>query len=174
MNIVFSTFLTFSVCTNRTNSFGVLEELVQCGICTEKLNQPRMLPCQHTFCLSCLKTQILAKTIIKKHPAASKGDAWVQCPQCHQKHSMAKGLESVENLPRNLYIDSLLKLLENHSPTDEKPSEIRCIKCQIVCNEHRLICQHCLQVGILYLCTCSGYCVIFLMNVLQDIYKNMR
>lgn len=45
------------------DSFPALEELLQCGICLERLSRPRMLPCQHTFCLNCLKSHLTAKNL---------------------------------------------------------------------------------------------------------------
>lgn len=134
----------------RPNSVNALEDLVQCPICLDKLKEPRMLPCQHTFCLSCLQSHLLAKHLV--HNANSNSDKLLQCPVCQQRIKLENGLESLKALPSNRYIDSLLLVIERNSPSSPSKGlpDSRCVKCQILCDQHRQICQHCLQVG--YMC----------------------
>jgi len=33
---------------------SIVRELTECSICAEEFTDPRVLPCQHTFCLNCL------------------------------------------------------------------------------------------------------------------------
>ena len=35
-----------------------IEELLKCTICLEQFNNPKMLPCQHTFCENCLQNLV--------------------------------------------------------------------------------------------------------------------
>lgn len=83
----------------RRNSLGPLEDLVQCAICLDRLSDPKMLPCQHTFCLTCLQTEFGLK---------QKGD--FHCPTCRGQHAI-NTIEAFNALPTNLYINSLLRLL---------------------------------------------------------------
>jgi hypothetical protein len=39
-------------------STSVMEELLECKLCSNRLQRPRMLSCQHTFCLSCLQALV--------------------------------------------------------------------------------------------------------------------
>lgn len=94
--------------TNRRTSFGPLEELVICAICLERLSIPKMLTCQHTFCLSCLLSQLDIKDLIR-------------CPTCRAEQRIASK-NDVENLPSNLYIDSLLNLLKDNP---QSPSNLQ-------------------------------------------------
>ncbi|CAF2400802.1 unnamed protein product [Rotaria sp. Silwood2] len=33
----------------------LVDELIKCGICLDYFDDPRVLPCSHTFCLKCIK-----------------------------------------------------------------------------------------------------------------------
>ncbi|CAG9821159.1 unnamed protein product [Phaedon cochleariae] len=137
----------------KSDSLGALEELVQCGICLEKLSDPRMLPCQHTFCLACLQTLLTAKNLIAKPDmkySVSRDIKSINCPMCQRTHVLDDGLRSLDSLPKNFYIDSLLKLLaEDKTPTSTQAasaSDYRCIKCQTVSDGEEHVCQHCMQI----------------------------
>lgn len=88
---------------NRRASLGPLEDLVLCGICLERLKNPKMLNCQHTFCAGCLESEFEEKLKLV-------------CPTCNSDQNILNQQE-IQNLPSNLYIDSLLKLLANPGPT---------------------------------------------------------
>ena len=59
---------------------GLLDR-VSCGVCMEQYNNnthvPKLLPCQHTFCQSCL-TSIGAGTVD------------IICPECRKKHKVPR------------------------------------------------------------------------------------
>lgn len=40
-------------------SQGAIEELLLCAICRDRLNDPRVLSCQHYFCKKCLQGKFL-------------------------------------------------------------------------------------------------------------------
>lgn len=75
----------------------------------------------------------------------------IACPTCQKPVNVGKGIEGLQQLPNNVYIDSLLKLLEETngslplSPT-RPTSETRCIKCQTICEFKEERCEHCKQV----------------------------
>lgn len=38
---------------------GLLNDLLECSVCLERLDtSSRVLPCQHTFCIQCLRVNI--------------------------------------------------------------------------------------------------------------------
>ena len=125
--------------SSRADSIGSLEELVQCGICLERLSQPRMLPCQHTFCLSCLESDV-----------TTEGKTTAHCHTCDGEYTLERGAESLDEFPGNVYINSLLKLLESsvepQTPGPNDASAPRCVKCEIVCLLEGHKCDHCKQV----------------------------
>ena len=58
-----------------------LEFLLQCQVCLEDFEEdgahvPRLLPCTHTLCHTCIGQLI-------------RGD-WIECPECREKHEAKK------------------------------------------------------------------------------------
>ncbi|KAK9732398.1 NHL repeat [Popillia japonica] len=134
----------------RSDSISSIEELVQCPICFEKFSQPRMLPCQHTFCLACLRE--FASTIVAKNEKASASTVKkvpFNCPTCNAEILLENGVDSLDQLPRNVYIISLLRLLDTSEPStplSHNFHDVRCIKCETVCEGEAINCQHCKQI----------------------------
>lgn len=99
-------------------------ELTECPICACVYEDPRLLPCQHTFCRRCLE-KLHASDIngSRTDPAKSKLSAAgtrsrpveISCPLCRQSASVPP--DGVGAFPANEYIDRLLKLC---SPTDNE------------------------------------------------------
>lgn len=57
------------------------------------------------------------------------------------------GASSLKALPKNLHVESLLKLMEDEtSPKTPKAMDYRCVKCQTVSGQEEHVCQHCMQV----------------------------
>ncbi|XP_012252780.2 RING finger protein nhl-1-like [Athalia rosae] len=147
-------------------SLGAIEDLLQCPVCLERLRTPRMMPCQHTFCLSCLEEQLVWP---------GNDNRSIACPLC--KLTVVECIP--RNLPTNLYIENLLRVLDNSgekldhlgftSPVitfasiADQPSflvqepssyisvpepsaqETRCVICSTTCDRDRK-CKHCKQV----------------------------
>lgn len=77
-----------------------LKDLIECCICTKNFNDPRLLPCSHTFCLKCLEN---AGEKSSKLP----GNA-MACPLCTREFSIPT--EGFSGLQRNLVVDKLMKM----------------------------------------------------------------
>ncbi|XP_026762929.2 RING finger protein nhl-1-like [Galleria mellonella] len=136
---------------SRPVSYGGIKDLVQCPLCLETLHNAKMLPCQHTLCMACLGIYIADATTI-------------ECPVCRTKIQIT-GPNFVQELPSNLYIDSLLQLVGLKSKTSQKSETppqtpafstatyqsvdlfaagVRCSHCQTMCdNSDTINCQHC-------------------------------
>lgn len=116
-----------------------LNELVKCEICNQSLNKPRMLPCQHTFCLSCLQLNYDEKSV---------NGNWY-CPICERKYQF-DNRDAFIRMPTNVYLESIFDLLNeslNNVTYSKKLSiDIRCIKCETLCDNQEQLCQHCKQV----------------------------
>ncbi|XP_076360885.1 uncharacterized protein LOC143252517 [Tachypleus tridentatus] len=104
-----------------------LKELVRCSICLDRLSIPKMLPCQHTFCLLCIQNCIVG----------SGEAARLRCAQCRSEITFPK--EGVSTLPGNIYLQSILDLLDSdYAAFDEF---VRCAFCQTICDVS--VCEHC-------------------------------
>ncbi|KAH3887855.1 tripartite motif-containing protein 59-like [Dreissena polymorpha] len=100
---------------DSTRKYLQIEELVICSVCLRKYTDPRMLKCQHTFCLQCLEGLVRS--------AEEKSLIDVCCPQCRLPAvSTEKILEcSPEKwekhfFPKNITIEKILSNL----PEDEE------------------------------------------------------
>ena len=74
-----------------------IAKLLECPICLEKFKSPRMLPCQHSFCVEpCLKG--IADLTRKS----------VHCAICRKIHNLPQ--EGVSGIPKNLLLQDLLQV----------------------------------------------------------------
>ncbi|CAF4610131.1 unnamed protein product, partial [Rotaria sp. Silwood2] len=72
------------------------EKLINCGICKKQFNDPRILPCSHTYCLRCIK-QI-----------ASNHSEYFECPQ-YDGAIVPK--DSIDTLKVNQTINDIIEFL---------------------------------------------------------------
>ena len=74
-----------------------LEKMLECPICLEQLKNPKMLPCQHSFCMeNCMKK-------LQKHRHGKQFH--VNCPICRKENYIPKN-----GFPNNYVLQSLLDI----------------------------------------------------------------
>lgn len=74
-----------------------VQRLLQCAVCLERFKQPKLLPCQHTFCLSpCLEGLVDRRT------------RSIRCPECRADHFVPRN--GPASFPNNLTIIGFLEL----------------------------------------------------------------
>lgn len=83
------------------------KEFTECTLCTDQYESPKMLPCQHTFCLRCLESYGVGKKI---------GEA-VACPVCRQEFVLQKGGFSA--LPNNFNTNRIIELQKSFEKTHD-------------------------------------------------------
>ena len=98
-----------------------------CGICLDLYDEPRALPCLHSFCTPCLK--------------GLANSNQTRCPECRKEFTLPNG--NVEELPMNFY---LKKKHKAHECVDE--GGLRCSSCQqdvhVLCrSDAHLLCRMC-------------------------------
>jgi len=77
-----------------------LSSITECSICCETFNDPRQLPCIHTYCLECIRGFSTDKLPGFKAP----------CPLCRKTFRIPDG--GVDSLPKNFYFDQMKAILE--------------------------------------------------------------
>ena len=73
-----------------------LSELTKCPICLEDYTDPRSLPCLHTFCCECLKSQCQDKL----------GGDEILCPVCRNSCRIPQA--GIATFPLNFFVNDLL------------------------------------------------------------------
>ena len=82
--------------------FTVLKKEAECPLCLETVNNPKTLPCIHSFCLECLD----------KHAnfARRQLQATIKCPVCQTSFQIPEG-DSFKNLPASYHLNRLVDVL---------------------------------------------------------------
>ena len=68
-------------------------KLLECSICFEKMVEPKILPCGHTFCLDCL---------CEIEPKEKK----IKCPECRKEHDLP--IEGAKGFNKNYKLATLI------------------------------------------------------------------
>lgn len=83
----FLTSNTSLVCDSSLESEGEL----CCTICMVKYDDPKLLPCGHTFCLSCLENIIKGQENPSKDIRPKPPPRPISCPECRYEHPLPIG-----------------------------------------------------------------------------------
>lgn len=88
-----------------------VDKLLECPVCLEQFKQPKMLKCQHSFCLEpCLKN--MAKSNLQ---ASARNKYSVECAICRKKCSV----DDLNNIPDNLSLKNFIELRKQQPQPDE-------------------------------------------------------
>ena len=116
--------------------FTVLKKEAECPLCLETVNNPKTLPCIHSFCLECLD----------KHAnfARRRLQATIKCPVCQTSFQIPEG-DSFKNLPASYHLNRLVDVLAL------KYGGVQAQKCSS-CDENNTASSYCFVCQI-FLCT---------------------
>jgi tripartite motif-containing protein 71 len=79
------------------SSVQQIQQRLTCPVCLDSFKQPKLLPCQHTFCLSPCLTNLVDRITRR-----------IKCPECRMIHNLP--LQGVDSLPNNITIQRFLDL----------------------------------------------------------------
>ena len=116
--------------------FTILKKEAECPLCLGTVNNPKTLPCIHSFCLECLD----------KHAnfARRQLQATIKCPVCQTSFQIPEG-DSFKNLPTSYHLNRLVDVLAL------KDGGTQTQKCSS-CDENNTAFSYCF-VGQVFLCT---------------------
>ena len=116
--------------------FTVLKKEAECPLCLETVNNPKTLPCIHSFCLECLD----------KHAnfARRQLQATIKCPVCQTSFQIPEG-DSFKNFPTSYHLNRLVDVLAL------KDGGTQAQKCSS-CDENNTASSYCFVCQI-FLCT---------------------
>ena len=107
--------------------FENLRKEAECALCLETVNNPKTLPCLHSFCLECLE----------KHAgfARKQLQTMIKCPVCQTSLQIPEG-DTFNNLPTSFRLKTLVELraLRDRS--------VRAPKCSD-CDENNIASAYC-------------------------------
>ncbi|KAK2167053.1 hypothetical protein LSH36_32g08058 [Paralvinella palmiformis] len=81
-----------------------LRSLLTCAICQEQLVSPRLLPCQHSFCLRCLRLLINSYSGDTDNP--------ISCPSCRQVTFLMPS--EAHLLPVDIKANQIAEIIKTH------------------------------------------------------------
>ena len=119
-----------------------LESLLTCSICLETFDDPRALPCFHSFCKCCLETFVKKQRV----EAVGKEIKDFNCPTCRSLFTL-KPNEEVEGMSGSHFIRNMLDVMAFQHRGKvaakcfqcEKSATCRCVTCEI------FMCEKCLE-----------------------------
>lgn len=116
-----------------------LETEIVCPICTNMYDDPRSLPCIHTYCLKCVK---------KLGKGKSSGDG-MSCPECRKGFLLPEN--GADGLPKNFFILRLMDIVntsdghceecigDRFDQRERNRAVVHCIDCRI------RLCEVCIE-----------------------------
>ena len=118
-----------------------LEEQITCPVCLEFFEDPRTLPCLHSFCFRCLFSMSRERDNRVKNE--------IDCPSCRTKSNVPK--EGAKGYPKAFHITHLSEAVKTMTEqTEEKQKDAKvCENCQqnkvaVYCTDcDKKICQSC-------------------------------
>ncbi|XP_044523639.1 tripartite motif-containing protein 59-like [Gracilinanus agilis] len=120
------------------------EEELTCSICCSIFEDPRVLPCSHTFCRSCLENVLQASGYFYMQRGMGTP---LTCPNCRSVIEIPP--PGIESLPINFALRAIIEKYQQ----EEHPDVIMCPKhssqpLNIYClQDCQPVCGHCLTIG---------------------------
>ena len=136
---------------NMATNWEKVKEELTCSICQDLLNDPKILPCLHSFCTGCLKEWLGRLPYLE----ASKRE--LECPLCRGKVALSTP-RAVEELPSHFSAVRLVEIVRLQEQASSK--------------KVTPICQNC-DAGEVATSSCSE-CAIFLCDFCEKAHRRFK
>ncbi|XP_071837980.1 tripartite motif-containing protein 2-like [Apostichopus japonicus] len=101
-------------------------QFLQCALCIDRLQKPKLLPCQHTFCQSCLELWV------------TQNGGTLSCPFCRNQYSLTQ--KGVAGLPDNFFVNNIIDFINRKRTASSAAAN--CDSCE---NEASDYCYDCAE-----------------------------
>ena len=114
-------------------------DLTDCSLCLEEFQDPRALPCLHTFCLNCLVQLI----------GTNQNQATVKCPMCKEEHRIPQN--GAEGFRKDFRMKSLMEMNKKEefqvkvTMCPRHPMSELTHYCQETVCKQAVLCTHCIM-----------------------------
>ncbi|KAL1138213.1 hypothetical protein AAG570_009904 [Ranatra chinensis] len=109
------------------------EQLLTCAICLDRYRNPKLLPCQHSFCMEpCMDGLV---DYVRRQ---------VKCPECRAEHRIP--YQGVQGYPTNVTLQRFLELHIEITGEQPDPTSGQVMRRCAVCTE-KSYCCHCMHCG---------------------------
>jgi hypothetical protein len=124
-----------------------LQAELTCAVCGCRFDDPRVLPCLHTYCMKCVES-LAQQESARAEP--EKKISTVVCPQCREEHTLPEtGAGELPEFPIFFQLVTLLEVYRAGEPgsqplacgngRDSNPASGRCVECDTY------FCESCLE-----------------------------
>ena len=121
-----------------------LEAELICAICGSRFDDPRVLPCLHTYCRKCVES------LAQQKSASVDVEKTIVCPQCLEYHALPEnGVGELSEFPTFFQLVTLLEVYKAEESSskplacgngrDSNPASGRCLDCDVY------LCESCLE-----------------------------
>ena len=126
--------ISFPLYSIMASEDAIIAQRLECSLCFDLMNEPKLLSCAHTFCKDCL---------VQLYQSQRRGDQ-ISCPVCRQPTRLQNGDVSrlQTNVPIKAMIGDVKSAKRNCTVCDPEAKSIATAYCQM-CVEY--ICDSCLE-----------------------------
>jgi hypothetical protein len=105
--------IAVTMATAKATQAALFNAKFECSVCHDVFQDPRNLPCGHTFCLQCLQNIVHAAVTHNGNATVDR----IPCPQCRTQFSV--GSQNLQDLPKNYIVADLISSLPANSQCEQ-------------------------------------------------------
>ncbi len=110
------------------SSVQQIQQRLTCPVCLDRYKVPKLLPCQHTFCLTPCLTNLLDRQTRK-----------IKCPECRMLHALPPSGQ-IESFPNNITILRFLDVdFKSSNNSNSLADNTKCSQCNCTKSDNLLL-----------------------------------